>query len=335
MRPGRNLAALGLIVLSSLLAAELYTRHTVKTTLPRQVLARYQPPLPAAHTVFLGSSLTDAGVDVSLLDTLAGAGPKARHFNLALAGLKGESAYRLIFENHVLPNGTPQKLVVETGFFPYARSEEKFDPLQNQERTSLALIDSMTRDDFLRLRGGRISGMEEFRFFLHKNWYGYHHRLETQARIQERVAAWIPSGHPQTFAPDTAFNPFRMAAGAEATFARWAEAALEAHGGGHDAEGGSGGFDSGLEELAELAQSAGVELWMLRLPCPPADSLLDGAEAHVKYMSAFRARCDQLGIRFLDLSRPPPGVAYTYSDGIHLDAGGRKLLTQELHKAWR
>ncbi len=76
----------------SLLAAELLTRHTVRTTLPRQVVNRYQPPPRNAdqgHSVFLGSSLTDAGVDAGLLDSLMGAVLGTRHFNLALAGLKG------------------------------------------------------------------------------------------------------------------------------------------------------------------------------------------------------------------------------------------------------
>ncbi len=347
MSPGRKLSALGLLVAMSMVATELFTRHTVRTTLPRQVLARYQPSsenAPTPHTVFLGSSLTDAGVDAALLDSLKGAGPEPRHFNLALAGMKGETFYRLIFENHILPRGKPHRLVLEAGFFPYAPAQNPFEWEGHGERVNLIISELMTWEDLIRLRGPRIPLTEKLRFIGHKNWYGYHYRLEAQARVKEKVRNLFAGlmkgdspgsvGNTGESGTDVAANPFGMAAGAHETFTQWAREALQARSQGYVPESALRSRDAGLLEMAALAREAGVELWMLRLPCPPSDSVFKGSVVFENHMRVFRTLSDSLGIRYLDLSQPPPGKIYTYTDGIHLDAQGRRALTMTLHRAW-
>lgn len=71
MTPRRNLLFFLGGLLLCLALVEAYARRAVRATPAGQTLARYRPQ--GSHIVFLGSSLTDAGVRVDLLDSLLAA----------------------------------------------------------------------------------------------------------------------------------------------------------------------------------------------------------------------------------------------------------------------
>jgi hypothetical protein len=310
---------------------ERYARARVKTTPARQAFARYAPD-GRAHAVFLGSSLTDAGILPGLLDSLqAENGQGFRTFNLALAGISGSANYFLIFRKYILPRGKPRYLIVEAPGIPFLPPEAPFRADGLGLRVESFRTELMDFGDLCYLSGG-FPGFEAVAAFaLDKAWRTYHYRQELQARIRERLWAWgDSSGREDGTHGSNGTGPYRMAGDARERFAREARSDLDRL----ERRSGPGGLEllhrreAHLLDLAEAARSAGVRLVILRPPCPPMDGVTQEVPSFLAYNRGFRTLCDSLGVAYFDMGAG--GMAcdgLTFSDGIHLDGPGARAFT--------
>ena len=134
-----------------------FGHHAVRTTLPRQILAKYAPD-STPHIVFLGSSLTDAAIDQVLLDSLF----QSRHlpvqtFNCALAEMSGDAYFYLIMKNRILARAArmrPAAVAIELRRFPFTDSKKDFNLLGRGIAADLTLSELMNYSDFLRVWAG-------------------------------------------------------------------------------------------------------------------------------------------------------------------------------------
>ncbi len=311
-----RLAALFGLVAISLFALDRFARHTIRTSFARQTLSRYLPTrIP--HTVFLGSSLTDAGILPQLLDSL---NPSMQYFNLALAGLNTPVYYQLLVKNFILPQAHPKFIVVEASGFPFSVPTGKFHLEGNGERLDLLMSELMEYSDFKSACGGFPGIIPTLQFFMHKHWYAYHYRLELQGKVTERLFKHWPKP------PANRNNPYKMVEGAAELFQKMAKNILA------DKDSSKVKSDlhdprSGFFGLAQLSRAHQVQLIMLTPPCPPQDRVLENESVYRKYRVEFDRICDSLAIVHIDLSHAPNGNPYTFSDGIHLDAHGARIFT--------
>ncbi|MEO7778179.1 MAG: hypothetical protein ABIY63_11660 [Fibrobacteria bacterium] len=305
----------------SLVFLEIYARSRLGSTPAGQALSRYQP-YGRAHAVFLGSSLTDAGIRVGQLDSLQRMKPDGyRSFNLALAGLSGSDNYYLLFRNFILPRSTPRFLVVEAPGIPFFPPAEPFDPMGNALRVESFRTDLMGYADLRYLADGWPGPAGMLAFWMHKHWRAYHYRLELQARLRERLQGW------ERNKPADAVNSYRMATDAYARFAEGTREhirRLEIPGEGMRT---LHGRNAHLLDLAAAANAAGVRLVVLKPPCPPMDQVTARSRAFAEYLRGFKSVCDSLGVAYLDLSLEEECGPYSYSDGIHLDVAGAEAFT--------
>jgi hypothetical protein len=310
------MSALLVLVGLSLLAMEWFAHHTIKTSLPRQTLSRYRPD-GRPHVIFLGSSLTDAGILPELMDSLT---LPLCNFNLALAGLSNPLFYQLLVKNFILTQGSPKFVVVEASGFPFSLPTEKFQLEGNGERLDLLMPELMEYSDFWQACNGFPGIIPSTQFYLHKQWFTYHYRLELQGKLKERLTKHWPKSHVASN------NPYKMADGAEFRFQKLAQSALatknlmQVEKELHDPR-------SGLFALVELARTHHFQLIMLTPPCPPQDRVLENEIIYRKYREQFGSICDSLGVVNIDLSHAPIGRPYTFSDGIHLDSHGARIFT--------
>lgn len=362
MTPARQILRFGLCLALFLGLLETYARTRIKSTPAGEALARYRPD-GRPHAVFLGSSLTDAGISAVLLDSLQGnlqvtvsrgarAGEGFRSFNLALAGLSGSANYYLLFKDFILPRGRPDFLVVEAPGVPFFPSAERFQAEGTGLRVESFRTELMDFSDFRYLSGGFPGAAATLSFWLHKHWRAYHYRLEIQARIRERLGCGTASGNGNGNRSGSGADkeavgqgPYRMAVDA---FARFAENTrkeldrMERSGEGAEA---ARRMEAHLIDLAVLAQSRGVRLVVLKPPCPPMDGETRRVPGFAEYDRSFRALCDSLDVIYLDFSPDGNGAAgtiagtghscgpYSYSDGIHLDAAGARRFTACVSRA--
>jgi hypothetical protein len=307
----------------------LFGHHAVRTTLPRQILAKYAPD-SMPHIVFLGSSLTDAALDQVLLDSLFQSGhPPVQAFNCALAEMSGDAYFYLIMKNRILVRARtrPAAVAIELRRFPFTDSKKDFTLLGRGIAADLTLSELMDYSDFLRVSGRFPGVLQSIAFFLHKHWFLYHHRLNVQARILERLQLT------ERNIPGPRKNPYGLRGDAAETMGRWAREDLNrqaAHG-----ESGPIGRDGYFEDIVDLAQKNNVRLVFFRPPFPPADTVLRGNPVYEKTMALFQKLCDSLGIDNWDLAPAPPGAAWSYSDGIHLDRRSRRIFTGEMAERLR
>lgn len=321
MRLSRKLLLFAATLALSLAALDLAARRWVRVTPSGQALARYQPSGPD-HAVFLGSSLTDAGIRAGLLDTLLGARvPGFRAFNLALAGLSGSENYWMLYKGFVLPRSRPRYLVVEGAGIPFLPPEGGFALEGGGQRVETFRPECLSWNDLAYLAGGFPAPATALSFWLHKSWFTFHHRHEIQARLREGLVPRDPSR------PEAAGNPYRMVGGALGLFESTARAGLARLEAMPDGSTAMRRREAHLLDLAALARENGTTLVILRPPLPPSDPLTSASPAFAAYHAAFRSVCDSLGIVYLDFSVEQGCGPYTYSDGIHLDAEGSRRLT--------
>ncbi|MDQ3003378.1 MAG: hypothetical protein M3Y08_19220 [Fibrobacterota bacterium] len=305
----------------SLFLVEIYARHTVRITPAGQALARYQPN-GGGHAVFLGSSLTDAGIRASLLDTLLGVPlPGFRAYNLALAGLNGSENYWLIFKGFILPKSRPRYLVVEGAGIPFLPPREPFRLEGVGLRVESFRAEYLDWPGFLYLSGGFPGIAPCLSFLLHRTWFSYHHRHEIQARLKERLIPKEPAAKVKQG------NPYRMVDLAAFRFAETARSELRRLESMPDGPSAMRRREAHLLDLAALAKENGVALVILKPPLPPADTFLQRSPAFAAYVRNFRSLCDSLGVRYLDLSGEESCGPYSFSDGIHLDEAGSRRFT--------
>ncbi|HKP97943.1 MAG TPA: hypothetical protein VJ385_19580 [Fibrobacteria bacterium] len=339
-RPFRKFPFFGACLALCLAALELYARIKVTATPAGQALARYRPD-GHAHAVFLGSSLTDAGIRTELLDSLQaareGGAPPFRSFNLALAGLNGSANYYLLFKNFILPRGRPGYLVVEAPGVPFFPPADPFRLEGDGLRVESFRPELMEYRDFRYLAGGFPGAAASLSFWLHKHWRAYHYRLEIQARIHERLSGLLgrfPDAPPAGDA-GTGREPYpvyHMAADAYAMFAESTRKDLERM----EAPGGVAAMrrrEAHLLDLAASARANGVRLVVLKPPCPPRDRETAKVPAFGLYDQGFRALCDSLGVRYLDLSGEKSCGPYAFPDGIHLDPASARRFTACVSRA--
>lgn len=312
--------ALGLAVL------ELYARHAVRATPAGQALARYRPD-GRVHAVFLGSSLTDAGIRADILDSLlAPAG--IRSFNLALAGLSGGENHWLLLRGFILPRSRPRYLVAEAPGIPFLPPVEGFRLEGNGLRVETFRAEYLDWPGFLHLAGGLPSPAQALSFLLHKGWATFRLRHELQARLREKL--FPPAPESPRPVPG---SHYRMVADAAGRFSAAARADLRRLEGLPDPGAALRGAEARFLDLASLARESGVQLVILRPPLPPVDSILGRSPAFAAWQADFRALCDTLGVRYLDLSHPSDcrrsagRLSYAFPDGIHLDEAGASRFT--------
>jgi hypothetical protein len=310
----------------SLFAAFLFVswfgHHTVRTTLPRQILSKYMPDT-TQHVVFLGSSLTDAAVDQVLLDSLF----KTRHmnmqaFNCALAEMAGDAYFYLIIKNWILSRGKPAAIAIELRMFPFSDSKKDFKLLGRGIAADLIIPELMDYGDYVHIRGGFPGVLESITFFLHKHWFLYHHRLNVQGAILERT----PFAKAHTL--DVGTNPYGMKTNAAYAMRAWVREGLKKQSICTD----NGPLSNGgyFRDIVALAKEHNVQLIFFRPPFPPADGILRGNPVYEKSMVTFQKLCDSLGIINWDLAAPPAGTSWSFSDGIHCDRRSAILFTQEI-----
>lgn len=293
--------------------------HMVRTTLPRQVLGKYSPDSTPA-IVFLGSSLTDAAVDQALLDSLFQTNRmKLRAFNCALAEMSGDAYYYLIMKNRILARGRPAAIAIELRLFPFSDSKKEFKLLGRGTAADLTLSELMAYRDFVHVSGRFPGVLESIAFFLHKHWFLYHHRLNIQEKIIERMPFVKKPSH------DLSKNPYGMRNGAVEAMRSWAREDLRRN------QCNSPQSDDGyFKDIVSLAKENGVRLIFFRPPFPPADGILRGNSVYEKSMESFRNLCDSLGIDIWDLAAAPAGTSWNYSDGIHCDPPSARIFTREI-----
>ncbi|MDB5049327.1 MAG: hypothetical protein JWO30_2398 [Fibrobacteres bacterium] len=323
MKPFRKILFFGFCLALCLAGIEAYARYKVTTTPARQALDRYRPD-GRPHAVFLGSSLTDAGIRADRLDSLqAGNAHGFRSFNLALAGLSGSANYYLLFKNFILPRARPRYLVVEAPGVPFFPPADRFKAEGSGLRVESFRSELMEYPDFLYLAGGFPGAVESLSFWLHKHWLSYHYRLEIQARIRERFHG-NQSGNGDEAAGQ---GPYHMAADAFARFAENTRVDLQRMEKSGDGAEAMRRKEAHLIDLAALAKAEGVRLVVLKPPCPPMDMETRMVPAFADYDRGFRALCDSLGVAYLDFSTGKSCGPYAYSDGIHLDEASARTLT--------
>lgn len=322
MALSRKLLLFTLCLAACLALVELYARHAVRMTPAGQALARYRPTGPD-HAVFLGSSLTDAGVRTGLLDSLLGARrPGMRTYNLALAGLSGSDNYWLLYRG-LLARSHPRYLVVEGAGIPFLPPKDPFRLEGAGLRVESFRSEYLDWEGFRHLTGGMPTPAAAATFWLHKNWFSYHHRLEIQARLRERFDRIFPS----EAGTETKGNPYRMAGGAVEQFEATARSELARLESMSDGARAMRRPEARLLDLAAIARENGSTLVILRPPLPPSDSITARSAAFSAYHQGFRSLCDSLGIAYLDLSGGSGCGPYRYSDGIHLDEASSEAFT--------
>jgi hypothetical protein len=170
---------------------------------------------------------------------------------------------------------------------------------------------------------GRFPGiLNSISFFLHKHWFMYHHRLNIQGKIVERL--------PSIFTRQSAAGPYAMREGAYETMKTWA---LNSRAAGPDTQPGISYFMDGSRYFADLVtvcRDNGIKLVFFWPPFPPNDEVLRGGVVYEQYIAGFRSVCDSLGILTRDLHASPAGEEWSFSDRIHLDAAGRTVFTREM-----
>jgi hypothetical protein len=300
-----------------------FGHHTVRTTLPRQILAKYAPD-STPHVVFLGSSLTDAAVDQDLLDSLFQSNHlRLKAFNCALAEMSGDAYYYLILKNRILSRSRPAAVALELRMFPFSNTKKEFRLEGRGIAEDLTLPELMDYNDFRRVSGGFPGILPSIAFFLHKHWFLYHHRLNMQAKILERLP--FTKKNARNLRRE---NPYGMRNDAMETMGGWAHNALKKQA--TLPENSLFGPNSYFRDIVELARENKVKLVLFRPPFPPADAVLRGNPLYEKTMALFQKECDSLGIDNWDLAQAPQGTAWSYADGIHLDRAGRMLFTREM-----
>jgi hypothetical protein len=300
-----------------------FGRHTVKTTLPRQVLCTYEPDT-TPHVVFLGSSLTDAAVDRGALDSFfRSADFNFRAFNCALAEMSGDAYFYLIMKNRILARSRPAAIAVELRMFPFNDSKKDFTLTGRGIPADLTLSELMEYRDFMHVSGGFPGVLESIAFLLHKHWFLYHHRLNIQGKVVERIP------FAEKHAPAAVNNPYGMRIDAGGVLSERAEDVL-------DRKKRCNASDSPVNrngyfyDIVSLAKANNVQLIFFRPPFPQADAVLQGNPEYERNMALFQGLCDSLGIVNWDLSIAPQGTQWTYSDGIHLDHQSRQVFTREI-----
>lgn len=321
MRLSRKLLLFAAALALCLAAIDLAARRWVRDTPSGQALARYQPTGPD-HAVFLGSSLTDAGIRTGLLDTLLDSRvPGFRAYNLALAGLSGSENYWMLYKGFILNRSRPRYLVVEGAGIPFLPPAGAFALEGGGQRVETFRPECLSWSDFLYLTGGVPTPSASLAFLLHKTWFTFHYRHEIQARLREGL---VPRDPPR---PEAAGNPYRMVGGALGLFASTARSELARLEAMPDGPASMRRREAHLLDLAALARENGTTLVILRPPLPPSDPLTAASPAFAAYHAAFRSVCDSLGVVYLDFSAEDGCGPYSYSDGIHLDAEGSRRLT--------
>jgi hypothetical protein len=334
MTPYRKTSIFALSLALCMAGIELYARSKVKTTPARQALARYLPD-GGPHAVFLGSSLTDAGIRVEQLDSLLRVGaPGFRSFNLSLAGMSGSDNYYILFKNFILPRGRPEYLVVDAAAVPFLPPERRFKLEGNGLRLDSFRSELMEYRDLVYLANGFPGVAASISFWLNKHWLSYHYRLELQARIREKLAREESStgsvnGSVNGSATGTrpGKGPYHMAGDAVERFAENTRKQMGRLAGMTDGTRAMRLREAHLLDLAGLARVNGVRLALLKPPCPPIDQVTAKVPVFAAYEKELHTLCDSLGIIYLDFSGEKSCGPYSFADGIHLDESGARAFT--------
>ncbi len=299
-----------------------FSCHTVRTTLPRTVLERYSPDT-SPSIVFMGTSVTDAAIDSRALDSLLSVqGCGVRTGNLALAEMSGDAYYYLIAKNWVIPRGVPAALCIEMSRFPFSERKRDFSLEGRRIPTDLILSELMSYRDYLEMSGKFPGVLNSVSFFLHKRWFVYHHRLNIQWKIVERL--------PRVFTRQPAAGPYAMREDAYETMKEWARGNRTAC---RDTLPGISYFLDSTRyfgNLVTLCRDKGITLVFFWPPFPPNDAVLRGDPVYERYIAGFRSVCDSLGIITWDLHVLPGNEQWSLSDRIHLDKEGRAVFTRAM-----
>ncbi|MBF0432390.1 MAG: hypothetical protein HQK83_13985 [Fibrobacteria bacterium] len=296
-----------------------FSRHTVKTTLAKQILQKYKPD-NGDHIVFLGSSLTDAGVNSVLLNSIIGNTPtNLQAFNLSLAEMSGDEYYYLIIKNWILKQGLPKAIILEIRSYPFPTKKSAFKLEGRGIATDLTLSELMDYTDYKHISGGFPGILNSFNFFLHKHSFLYHNRLHIQWKIRERLGRLLSPGKSK--------NPYGMADNAFETmqknYSRTANSHLHIP---RDII----TPDRYLPDIINLSENYKFKLIFFRPPFPPGENISRESESYVKYQAQLQHLLDSLGIIYWDLSKPDNEIPWEYSDRIHLNQNSAARLTEIL-----
>jgi len=299
-----------------------FSLRTIHTSLPIQILNRYTPD-STGQVVFLGSSLTDAGVNARLLDSLFfKSSINLKAYNLALAEISNDIYSYLICKNWIFAKGKPRIIVIEIRDIPFQYCKKPIRPVINGKRWDLIAPELMTYDDYRFVCGGFPGLLNSIEFFFHKHSYFYHNRMHLQEVIAEKIGIRFKNLIKEKE------NPYAMHKDAfEIMRDRSRESIRDT------ASIKSPDFLNGshfFADLVYLAEKNGTKLLFIRPPYPPCDMELRKNSYFMCADSAFRSICDSLGLSYWDFGSAQSEKQWNFSDRIHLSEESALLFTEKI-----